>query len=111
MKITIKETLDVTPSLENYIEMKLMPLAKFVKSYEVKGDVELKLEVSRTSRHHRKGEEVFMASADLRLPRKILRGESSAVDIRKAIDEVRAILHMEIEKYKAKHSVIRREKK
>jgi ribosomal subunit interface protein len=111
MKITIKEGLDVTPSLETYIEGKLMPLAKFVKSYEVKGEVELKLEVARTSRHHRKGEEVFMASVDLRLPGKILRSEASAADIRKAIDEVRDMLHMEIEKYKAKHSDVKRAKK
>ncbi len=103
MNISIKKTLDVTPPLETYIEEKLMPLAKFVAPFEVKGDVELWLEVSRTSRHHRKGDEVFMAVADLRLPGKILRGEAMASDIRKAIDELRKILHMEIEKYKTKH--------
>ena len=102
MNITIKKTLDVTPSLETYIEEKLAPLAKFVKALDRDGEVELKLEVSRTSKHHRKGEEVFMARADLRLPGKILRGEASASDIRKAIDEVRDMLHMEIKKYKEK---------
>jgi ribosomal subunit interface protein len=102
MNITIKKTLDVTPPLETYIEEKLMPLAKFVKAFDRDGVVELKLEVSRTSKHHRKGEEVFMACADLRLPGKILRSEASATDIRKAIDEVRDMLHMEIERYKTK---------
>jgi ribosomal subunit interface protein len=111
MKITIKKTLDVTPSLETYIGEKLMPLAKFVKAFDREGVVELKLEVSRTSNHHRKGDEVFMAAADLRLPGKILRGEASASDIRKAIDEVRDILHMEIEKYKSKHADSPRGKK
>lgn len=104
MNITIKKTLDVTPPLEEYIEQKLTPLAKFVKPFEKEGDVELWLEVSRTSQHHRKGDEVFKAVADLRLPGKILRGEAMASDIRKAIDELRNILHMEIEKYKTKHS-------
>jgi ribosomal subunit interface protein len=103
MKITIKKTLDVTPSLETYIDEKLMPLAKFVQVYDEKEEVELWLEVSRTTQHHRKGEEVFMAVADLRLPGNILRGESSSSDIRKAIDEVRNMLQMEIEKYKTKH--------
>ena len=111
MNITIKKTLDVTPSLETYIEEKLLPLAKFVKPFEKQGEITLRLEVARTSAHHHKGEEVFMASADMNLPGKVLRGEASASDIRKAIDEVRNILHMEIEKYKTKHADAPREKK
>ena len=79
-----------------------MPLAKFVKEFDRDGVAELKLEVSRSSNHHRKGDEVFEARADLRLPEKILRGEALASDIRKAVDEVRDMLYMEIEKYKEK---------
>jgi ribosomal subunit interface protein len=102
MNITIKKTLDVTPPLETYIEEKLMPLAKFVKAFDRDGVAELKLAVSRSSNHHHKGDEVFVARADLRLPGKILRSEASASDIRKAINEVRDMLHAEIEKYKTK---------
>jgi len=104
MNITIKRTLDVTPSLEIYIEEKFLPLAKLVKAFDKDGSLELRLEVSRTSNHHRKGEDIFMAGADLRLPGKIVRGEASASDIRKAIDGARDILREEIEKYKAKHT-------
>ncbi len=104
MNISIKKSLDVTPPLETYIEEKLMPLGKFVEVYEKDGEVTLRLEVARTTEHHRKGEEVFAASADLELPGKVLRGEASSSDIRKAIDEVRNMLHMEIQKYKTKHS-------
>lgn len=111
MKIIIKKTLDVTSPLETYIEEKLMPLAKFVEPFEKDGEVELWLEVARTTKHHRKGEEVFMASGDLRLSRKVLRGEASAADIRKAIDEVRNMLHMEIQKYKTKHARSQERKK
>ncbi len=103
MKITIKKSLDVTPPLEAYIEAKLAPLTKFIKAFDRDdAPVGLRLEVSRSSNHHRKGEEIFVAAADLRMPGKILRGEASASDIRKAIDEVRDILHMEIQKYKTK---------
>jgi len=101
MKINIKKTTDMTPSLQTYIESKLMPLAKFIQHWDEKGDVEIWLEVSRTTNHHRKGD-VFMAAADLKLPGKILRGEASAEDIRTAIDEARNMLHMEIEKYKTR---------
>lgn len=101
MKINIKKTLDVTPSLETFIEDKLMPLAKFVKHFDETGEAEIWLQISRTSRHHRKGN-VFKAVADLRLPGKILRGEAEAEDIRTAIDLVRGELRKEIETYKGK---------
>ncbi len=104
MKIITKKTLEVTEPLEVYIEEKLMPLAKFIEPFDRDGSVELHLEVSRTSQHHRKGEEVFMACADLSLPGKVLRGEATAADIRRAIDEARNILHMEIQKYKTKNA-------
>jgi ribosomal subunit interface protein len=100
MKITTKKTLDVTPALEVYIEKKLAPLGKFLKSFEQSGELELWLEVSRTSVHHNKGEEVFMAAADLPLPKKALHAESSAANIREAIDGLRQMLQIEIEKYK-----------
>jgi ribosome-associated translation inhibitor RaiA len=34
----------------------------------------------------------------------VLRSEASATDIRKAIDEVRNMMHMEIQKYKTKNA-------
>ena len=100
MKIVIKKNLDITPSLNVYIERKLAPLAKFVKKFEEEGDLELRLELARTTRHHQKGEEVFWAAADLGLPRKVIRAEEYAEDVRKAIDRVKDTLRLEIEKYK-----------
>jgi len=107
MKINIKKTTDLTPSLQTYIEEKLMPLAKFIKHLDEKGDVEIWLEISRTTNHHRKGD-VFMAAADLKLPGKILRGQAEAENIRTAIDEARNMLHMEIKKYKTKAGSVRK---
>ena len=101
MKITIKKTFDLTPSLSLYIENKLAPLAKFVKHFDETGEAQIWLEISRTTRHHRKGD-VFMAAADLRLPGKILRGEAEAENIRKAIDLAKQELQSEITKYKTK---------
>lgn len=111
MKIIIKKTLDVTPALEEHIDAKLLPLSKFLGSFEKDGEVELWLEVARATNRPNKGEEVFKAIADLKLPGKILRSEASASDIYKAIDEVRNVLHMEIEKYKEKRSRPQRENK
>jgi ribosomal subunit interface protein len=111
MKIITKKTLDVTPPLEVYIEKKLGPIGKFLKHFERSGELELWLEVSRTSAHHKKGEEVFMATVDLRLPKKALRAEASAAGIRTAIDNVREKIQMEIEKYKDQYFDRHREEK
>lgn len=102
MRINIKKNLDLTPSLRTYIDQKLVPLAKFIKKFDETGEAELWLELSRTTRHHGKGEEVFLAVADLRLPHKILRAEEYAEDIRKAIDQAKDTLRLEIEKYKTR---------
>lgn len=102
MNINIKKNLDLTLALRIYVEKKLAPLAKFIKKFDETGEAELWLELSRTTRHHGKGGEVFLAVADLRLPRKILRAEEYADDIRKAIDQARGTLYVEIEKYKTR---------
>jgi ribosomal subunit interface protein len=102
MKITTKTTgLELTPSLKTYIEKKLGGLAKFVKRFDETGQAELWVGVARTTRHHRHGE-VFLAEADLRLPKRILRAEEEAEDVRAAIDLLQRKLHLEIEKYKTK---------
>ena len=104
MKITIKTTgLDLTPSLKTYIERKLGALTKFVKRFDETGQAELWVEVARTTRHHRHGD-VFLAEADLRLPKKILRAEESGEDVRTAIDLLQRKLHSEIEKYRTRSS-------
>ena len=101
MKITITKTVDRTPSLETYVESKLAPLAKFLKHFDDVGEAEIWIEITRTTRRQRKGE-VYFAAADLRLPKKIIRAEEYADDIRTAIDQVRDTLRAEIEKYKTK---------
>lgn len=110
MKINIKKTTDFTPSLGKYIDDKLGSLGKFVKKFDESGEAEIWLEVSRTTRHHHKGD-VFLAAADLRLPHKILRAEEYAEDIRTAIDNARDTLRLEIEKYKTRFTEQRRGKR
>ncbi len=105
MKITTKTTgLDLTPSLKTYIDKKLGGLAKFVKRFDETGQAELWVEVARTTRHHRHGD-VFLAEADLRLPKKILRAEEKGEDVRAAIDLLQRKLRSEVEKYRTQSSV------
>lgn len=111
MDIYIKASTDMTPSFRNYIEDKIGSLAKFVKRFDESGEAAIWLEVSRTTRHHKKGGEVYMASADLRLPKKILRAEEYADDPRKAIDQAKDTLRLEIEKYRTRFVSPQRGKK
>ncbi len=100
MNIHIKATdLDLTPSLKAYVDLKLGALKKYVKKFEAKSEVEMRLELARTTRHHRKGN-VFKAEANILLPKKMLRAEDTNSDIRVAIDRLRDTLKTEIEKYK-----------
>ena len=112
MKINIKATnFELTPSLKEYAEEKLGTLEKFIQKFAAEGVAEIWLEVARTTRHHHKGENLFMAEADLRLPNRILRGEEYAEEIHAAIDRVRDTLRLEIEKYKTQFDTVRRERK
>ncbi len=110
MKITIKTIrLDITPALTVYIEKKLAPLAKFLKRFDETGEAEIWLEISRVTRHHKKGG-VFGAFADLRLPKRILRAEAFESDIRAAIDAVKDELRREIETYRTRFLEVKRKK-
>lgn len=104
MHINIRSKgLDVTASLQKFIEEKFGGLSKFLKNFEAQGVAELNMTVARTSPHHQKGE-VFRVSADLKLPKKILRASEDNEDVRVAIDLVKRKLHLEIEKYKTLYS-------
>lgn len=102
MKTTVKSTnLEVTPSLQTYIDSKMSTLEKMVQKFDTEGGVSLHLEVARTTKHHLKGD-VFMAEANLVLPGKKIRVVEKNSDIRKAIDILKHKLHAEIEKFKEK---------
>jgi ribosomal subunit interface protein len=107
MNINIKKSIDLTSALETYIEKKLLPLAKFVKPFDETGEAAIWLEVSRTTKHHKKGE-VYFAAVDLRLPKKIIRAEAYAEDVRKAIDQAKDTLRLEIKKYKTQFLKVER---
>ena len=100
MKINIKGIgIEVTPALEVYIKQKLGSLAKFVTRFDERGSAEAWVEVSRTTKHHHKGE-IFFAKADVVLPKKVLRAKHTGSNLRAALDIVKDTLRVEIKKYK-----------
>ncbi len=110
MKIDIvAKNLDLTSAIREYIEMKIGPLDRFLKKFESKGEIEIFIEIARTTKHHHSGS-VFYAEATLPLGKKILRAEHTDWDIRAAIDKVKDKLRQEIKKYKETKTDIRRKK-
>lgn len=103
MKINIKsKNLEITPAIQEYIEVKIGSIEHFLKKFETKSEIEVFIEITRTTRHHKSGK-VFYAEANFRLPNKIIRAEHSDWDIRVAVDKVKDKLQQEIKKYKDTH--------
>lgn len=102
MRIDIKATnLDLTPAIREYIEDKIGSISRFLKRFEVESEIEVFVEIARTSKHHKTGN-VFCAEASFSIAKKLLRAEDIDWDIRVAIDKVRDKLQQEIRKYKEK---------
>ncbi len=102
MKINIKTTnLDLTPALNQYVEEKIGSLSKFIKNYETEGEIQVRVEVARTTRHHHRGD-VFRTEINLSLPGKILRSVAEKENARIAINKAKDELQQEIKKYNQK---------
>jgi ribosomal subunit interface protein len=100
MNIVIKATnFSLTPSISDRIENSLGSLKKLVDNFG--NDIETRVEVGRSSFHHKKGE-VFFAEANLRLGRIKLRARTESTDVYSAIDMVKDELRDEILRFKGK---------
>ena len=99
VRIIIKtKDLELTPVLNEYIETKLWSLNKLVDKWDIEGGVEAKVEIVKTTKHHKKGED-YQAKVNLALPGKLIRAQREEWDLRVAIDRVKNKLQQEIKKY------------
>ena len=100
MKIVIKATqIELTESLENYVNQKFSTLAKLVKSFEANGELTLRVELARTTRHHNKGD-VYYVESTLPIVRNLIRIEQIDQDMHAAIDMAKDRMKVDIEKFK-----------
>ncbi len=87
MQIQIKGTnLDLTPAIKEYIEMRVVPLEKYLGDSELASDIIARVEIGRTTHHHHKGD-VYRAEINIDMTQNIARAESVSEDVRAAIDE------------------------
>lgn len=90
--------LELTPKLVEHIQKEIQSLKKFIdrKTWE-----DAKIEVGRTTRHHRKGQ-IFRAEINLPLPGKVLRAEEVSKDLHTAINIVKEEIERQVKKYLGK---------
>ncbi len=105
MKIEITtKNISLDEPLRNFVEDKIGGLEHLVGND--KG--EAKVEIGKPSKHHRHGF-VFLAKVDLKLGSRVLRAESSHVDLRTAITEAKDELQTQIKKFKEKRTDLERQ--
>ncbi len=108
MKIIIKtKNLELTESLNNFIENKFYGLKKFINILKREDKIgktlaEVFVEVEKETMHHRKGE-IFRVKSGVYLPGREIISRARADDLQKAIIKAKDELRLEIEKYKFKN--------
>ncbi len=109
MRTTIRQKdLEITPSLQEYIERKIVqPVGKFLKRNVATDLPVLDIEVGRTTRHHHKGN-VFHASATLTIGRRVIRADATDADIHAACDTLENELKREIDTFRSKASAVQK---
>lgn len=101
MQILIKGTnIQITPAINDYIEKKIGGLRKYLQRLDSPA-VMMRVEVGRTTAHHRKGE-IFRAEANLAVPGRLIRAEEENDDLYTAIDLMHDGLKREIISFKEK---------
>ena len=99
MNIAIKGTnLALTESINTYVNMRLGGLSKFMSSE----DAVCRVEVGRTTEHHRHGEDIFRAEVRVVVDGKEYYVTSEKDDLHAAIDEVKDSLMRDIASAKVK---------
>ncbi|TSC96521.1 MAG: Uncharacterized protein Athens071426_475 [Parcubacteria group bacterium Athens0714_26] len=104
MILNIKsKNLELTSSIKEYIEEKILSIGRIIKKWDEEGAVEIDFEIARASQHHHKGK-VYYAEINMALGGKLLRAEYYAEDIHEAVDKVKDMVKKEIIRYKGKIS-------
>jgi len=103
MKLILKtKNLELTDPLREYIDKKLLPISKLLSKWELDRELILECEISRTTKHHHKGDKVYYAETNLDFGFKLIRANIYSDDPRRAIDQLKDTLQSEIKKLKDK---------
>lgn len=103
MRTNLKtKNIELTPAIEMTAEKKLvLPIKKLIAKLDAKMDIILDIELGRTTKHHNKGK-IWRSEIQLALPglKRMLRAETVAESLQKAVNLVKNEITREIKKYK-----------
>lgn len=106
MKINITAVrMDLTPSISDYVEKKILSLDKMVPPEDTSALVHV--EVGRETRHHQQGD-IFYAKAQMHVAGADIMGDERAETLYAAIDSLRDELVKQLTSYKDKQITMRR---
>lgn len=101
MHINIKATkFNIPDNIREYIFKKMDKVSRLIKSLKLPQEAEI--EVARTTEHHQKGDDIFLAEVNLKVGGILLRASAKEWDIKVAIDAMHKNLEAEIRKFKDK---------
>ena len=108
MKIDLfAKDIQLTDPIKVFINDKIGSLSKLFNNNE---SVSAKVEIARTTRHHKTGE-VYYAEANLLIKGALIRAQANHRDVRSAITEVKDELKIKIKKFKEKKKDLSRKSK
>lgn len=102
--------LELTDAIKNYAEKKASGLEKYAPKYPNMPDLQVWVEVGKTTNHHQSGD-IFRAEIQFQLPHeaKMIRTESQTADLYAAIDEAHDEMKNKLQNTKDKKvSLLRR---
>jgi ribosomal subunit interface protein len=91
---------DLTQAIENYLNKKLKNIRKFTK--RARGKHEIWIELSKTTKHHKKGS-YFQAKIDIEMKNRTIHAQERGESIYEAIDKMEADINRELKHYKDKY--------
>lgn len=100
MQIIIKTTqIELTEALTRYVEERIGGLEKYIVRFEEEGESVARVELARTTQHHRHGD-VFSAEVNLQVSGEVIRASREGEDLYATIDAVKDVLKSEVQKFK-----------
>ena len=101
MHINIKTTkFDISENIREYIFKKMDKVSRLIKSFKLPQEAEI--EIARTTEHHQKKDDLFLAEVNLKVGGILLRASAKEWDVKVAIDAMHKNLEAEIRKFKDK---------
>lgn len=101
------KNIELNDALREFIDKKIASIERMHRDDTA---TELRIEISKPSRHHRSGP-VFVSEFNLKIGGKLLRAVAQHEDLHSAITEAKDDLQIQIKKFKEKKTELERQKK